>query len=106
VPDLIIRALGLIAVIAFAFLGRWIYLNPKRFLEKFLGKGITHGRPAFIWAKLVGALWLFVAVYGILVGAFGWFFERMLSTRFFIAIYAALSSLITWQLLKTRTAPP
>jgi hypothetical protein len=100
------RVVGLVGASAFAFLARWIFLHPQRFLEKFLGKGISHRRPVFTWAKSVGALWLFVAVYGILVGVFGWLFERILSMGFFIAIYVVLSALITWQLLKTRTAPP
>jgi hypothetical protein len=104
VADIVFRAIGLVACCAFAFLGRWIYSHPKLFLEKFLGKGITHGRPAFIWAKLVGALWLFVAVGGILSGVFGWLPERIASSGPFIAIYVALAALISWQLLKARTA--
>ncbi len=109
VADLIIRAVGLVAAVAFALLGRWVYSNPKVFLVKFLGKGISHGRPAFIWAKLAGALWSLVGVGGFLAGMFGWLFERIVSTGFLIAtnvIYVALTSLITWQLLKTRPAPP
>jgi hypothetical protein len=56
VTDIAFRAIGLVACCAFAFLGRWIYSHPKLFLEKFLGKGITHRRPAFIGARSVGAL--------------------------------------------------
>jgi hypothetical protein len=105
-PDFIILSLGLVGGIAFAFLGRWTYLNPKRFLEKFHGKGITHSRLAIGWAKLAGALWLFVAVYAILALMFGWLFERILSTGFFIAVFVPVTALITWQLLKTRIARP
>ena len=105
VADFIIRAVGLVGAFAFALFGRWTYSHPNRFLDKFHGKGISHSRMAVSWAKLVGALWLFIAVYGILVGAFGWLLEKIGSTGFFIAIYVALSALITWQLLKARTAP-
>jgi hypothetical protein len=103
--DVVFHAIGLVACCAFAFLGRWIYSHPKLFLEKFLGKGTTHARPAFIFAKLVGALWLFIAVSGILSVLFGWLPERIVSTGPFIGVWVALSALITWQLLRERTAP-
>jgi hypothetical protein len=106
VSDIILRVVGIVACCACAFLARWIYLHPERFLEKFLGKGISHGRAAFIWAKSAGALWLSISVYAILVGMSGWLLEEVVSTGFFIAIYVPLSALITWQLLKTRTARP
>ncbi len=104
--DFIIRAVGLVGAAAFALLGRWTYLHPDRFLEKFHGKGISQSRLAVRWAKSVGGLWLFIAVYGILVGAVGWLLERIVSTGFFIVIFVALSALITWQLLKVQTVSP
>jgi hypothetical protein len=106
VAGFIIRAVGLVGAFAFALLGRWTYSHPDRFLEKFHGRGISHSPLALRWAKSVGGLWVFIAVYGILVGVFGWLLEGIVSTGFFIAIYVPLSMLITWRLLKTRTAQP
>lgn len=102
--DLLIRAVGIIVAVGFALLGRWVYSHPKRFLERFEGVGESYGTFKLRFIKFAGAVWLFVAIYGIVSGLFGSLADRVVPTPLLVGIFVALSTLITWRLLRQPRA--
>jgi hypothetical protein len=102
--DLLIRAIGIALAAGLALLGRWVYSHPKRFLEKLEGVGESHGTFRLRSTKFAGAVWLFVAIYGIFSGLFGSLAARVVPTPLLVGIFVALSALISRRLLRQRRA--
>jgi hypothetical protein len=67
---LVIRISGLLLCGALATLGRWVYLHPEQFLEKFNPYGKPYSKFARRNAQFAGALWLFCIV--LLASLGGW----------------------------------
>jgi hypothetical protein len=98
--DLFTHAAVLVGAVGFAFLGRWTYLHPQRFLDRFYGEGALLGAIAVGTTKFAGGLWLFVGICAIAIILVEPLGKRFVPAQLLIGVAPVLSGLITWQLLR------